>query len=76
MLSPYAKAALFVIRLIACGLIILAFGLCSSDLYLYLSHHPISQPGLVALKASPALVGLVLFAKAKPMAIELTKHLD
>jgi hypothetical protein len=76
MLSPYAKAALFVIRLIACGLIILGFGLCSSDLYLYLSHRPISQPVLLALKASPALAGVVLFAKARAMAIQLTKNLD
>jgi len=76
MLSPYAKAALFVIRLVACGLIILGFGLCASDLYLYLSHRPVSRPALLALKAAPALAGVVVFAKAKAMAIHLTKDLD
>ncbi len=76
MLSPYAKAALFVIRLIACGLIILGFGFCASDLYLYLSHRPISQPALLALKASPVLFGAVVLAKAKAMAVYFTKDLD
>jgi hypothetical protein len=76
MLSPYAKAALFVIRLIACGLIILGFGLCSSDLFLYLSHRPISQPVLLALKASPVLAGVVVLVKAKAMAVHFTKDLD
>jgi hypothetical protein len=76
MLSPYAKAALFVIRLIACGLIILGFGLCAGDLYLYMSHHPISRPAVLALKAAPALAGAVLYGKARSMAIHLTKDLD
>jgi hypothetical protein len=76
MISPYAKAALFVIRLAACGLIILSLGLCASDLYLYLSHRPFSGPGLLALKAAPALAGAALGWKAKPMAIHLTKDLD
>ena len=55
MISPYAKAVLFVIRLIACGLIILGFGLCASDLYLLLSHRPIAGPALLALKAAPVV---------------------
>jgi hypothetical protein len=76
MLSPYAKAVLFVIRLAGCGLIILSLGLYSSDLYLYLSHHPCSGPGLLALKAAPALAGAALCWKSKRMAIHLTKDLD
>jgi hypothetical protein len=76
MMSPYAKAALFVIRLIACGLIILAFGLCAGDLYLYLSHRPVSRPAVLALKASPVLAGAVLYARSKAMAIHLTKDLE
>jgi hypothetical protein len=75
-MSPYAKAALFVIRLIAFGLVILGFGLCSGDLYLHLSHRPISGPGLLALKASPALAGLALYVKSKTIALHLTKDLD
>jgi|HubBroStandDraft_4_1064222.scaffolds.fasta_scaffold2608596_1 hypothetical protein len=76
MISPYAKAVLSVIRLAGCGLIILSFGLCSSDVYLYLSHRPFSGPALLALKAGPALAGAALCWKAKPMAIHLTKDLD
>lgn len=76
MLSPYAKAVLFVIRLIACGLIILGFGFCGSDLYLYLSHRPISRPAVLALKVAPVLAGAALLGKARAMAIHLTKDLD
>jgi hypothetical protein len=76
MISPYAKAVLFVIRLIACGLIILGCGLCAGDLFLYLSHHPVPRPALLALKAAPVLAGAALYGKARPMAIHFTKDLD
>jgi hypothetical protein len=76
MISPYAKAVLFVIRLAACGLIVLSLGLYASDLYLYLSHRPCSGPALLALKAAPALAGVGLGWKAKAMAVHLTKDLD
>jgi hypothetical protein len=79
MLSPYAKAALFVIRLAACGLIILGGMLCAQDLVLYFSpkpHPPVSRPAVLALKAAPALAGLALYAKSKAIAIHLTKDLD
>ena len=75
-MSPYTKAVLFVIRLAGGGLIILSLGLYASDLYLYLSNHPCSGPGLLALKAVPALAGGALYWRAKPMAIHLTKDLD
>jgi hypothetical protein len=79
MISPYAKAALFVIRLAACGLIILSIGLYATDVFLYLSpqpHAPLSRPSVLALKAVPALAGVALFGKSKGMAIHLTKDLD
>jgi hypothetical protein len=76
MLNPYAKAVLFVIRLSAYGLIILGFGLCASDLFLYLSHRPISRPVMLALKAAPVLAGAALFGKSRAIAIHLTKDLD
>jgi hypothetical protein len=76
MLSPYAKAVLSVIRLAACGLVILSFGLLASDVYLYLSHRPFSGPALLALKAAPVLAGAALYGKARPMAIHFTKDLD
>jgi len=79
MLSPYAKAALFVLRLVACGLILLSLGLCSTDVYLYLSpfhHRQMSGPGVLALEAVPALAGAALFGKSKRIAIHLTKDLD
>ena len=76
MISPYAKAVLFVLRLIACGLIILGFGLWAGDLYLYLSHRPISRPVVLALKGAPVLAGAVLYGKSRAMAVHLTKDLD
>ena len=76
MISPYAKAALFVIRLLACGLLILGFGLYASDLYLYLSHRAISRTPVLALKAAPVLAGAALYAKARRLAVHLTKDLD
>jgi hypothetical protein len=79
MLSPYAKAALFVLRLAACGLIVLGCLLCAQDLFLYFSpkpHAAVSAPVVLALKASPALAGLALFAKSRALAIRMTKDLD
>jgi hypothetical protein len=76
MMSPYAKAVLFVLRLIACGLIILGFGLYATDLSLHMMHRPISGPALLALKAAPVLAGVALLVKAKTMAIHLTKDLE
>jgi hypothetical protein len=75
-MSPYARIVVSVIRLIACGLIILGFAFCASDFYLYLSHRPISRPVALALKASPVLAGVALLVKAKAIAIHLTKDLD
>jgi len=76
MISPYAKAALFVIRLAACGLIILGCGLYATDVFLYMSHHPVSRPAVLALKAVPVLAGAALYGKSKGIAVYLTKDLD
>jgi hypothetical protein len=79
MLSPYAKAALFVLRLAASGLILLSLGLYATDVFLYLSpphHRPISGPGVLALEAVPALAGAALFGMSKGIAIRMTKDLD
>jgi len=76
MLSPYAKAALFVIRFSACGLVILSGCLYSTDVFLYLSHHPVSRPAVLAFKAVPVLAGAALYVKSKKMAIYLTKDLE
>jgi hypothetical protein len=76
MLSPYAKAALFFLRFAACGLIVLGFGLYAPDFFLYLSHHPVARPAVLALKAVPILAGAALFLKSKGIAIYLTKDLD
>ena len=79
MISPYAKAALFVIRLSACGLMILSFAFYYGDIFSYLSPHPlfpISRPSVLALKAIPALAGVALLVMSKRIAIYLTKNLD
>ena len=79
MLSPYAKAALFVLRLVACGFIMLGAGLYYMDVFLYFSpppHPPVSRPVVLALKAVPVLAGAALFGKSKGIALHLTKDLD
>jgi hypothetical protein len=76
MLSPYAKAALFFLRFAACGLIVLGFVLYAPDVYLYMSHHPVSRPAVLALKGVPALAGAALYGKSKGLAIYMTKDLD
>ncbi len=76
MMSPYARAVRFVLRLTASGLIILGFGLCAGDLCLCLSHRPMSRPAVLALKASPVLAGAALYARSRALAIHLTKDLE
>ncbi len=75
-MNPYFKAALFLIRLIAAGFVIFGFTLLCSDLFLMLSHKPVSGPGTLALKALPILIGLVLFLKSYALAKHLTKDFD
>lgn len=75
-MSPYAKAALSVFRLIAFGCIILSLALYSSDFFLFLSHRPATGAGLLALKGAPFLAGLVLYWKARPLASRLTRDLE
>ena len=75
-MSPYAKAALSVLRLIAFGCIILSLAFYSSDYFLYLSHRPLPGPGLLALKGAPLLAGLVLYWKGRVLAVRLTRDLD
>jgi hypothetical protein len=75
-MSPYAKAALSVLRLAAFGCIILSLALYSSDYFLYLSHRPLPGTGALALKGVPFLAGLMLYWKARPLAERLTRDLD
>ena len=75
-MSPYTKAALSVIRMVAAGFIVLSLGLYCPDLFLWLSHHPLHHAGVLLLKAVPLVIGLVLYWKSDPMAKWLTKDLD
>jgi hypothetical protein len=75
-MSPYAKAALSVLRLIAFGCIILSLAFYSSDYFLYLSHRPLPGSGPLALKGVPLLAGLVLYWKGPALAARLTRDLD
>ena len=75
-MNPYYKAALFLIRLIAAGFAIFGITLLCSDLFLMLSHKPVSGPGTLALKALPILIGLVLFLKSYALAKHLTKDFE
>ncbi len=75
-MSPYTRAALFAIRLIAFGLVILGLCLYSTDLFLLLSHRPPRPGAALALKGLPVLAGLILYWKSHDIARELTKDLD
>lgn len=75
-MNPYFKAALFLIRLVAAGFVILGGTLLCSDLFLILSHKPVSGAGTLALKALPILIGFVLFLKSYGMAKHLTKDFE
>jgi hypothetical protein len=75
-MNPYFKAALFLIRLVAAGFCILSLALYSSDVFLMLSHRPISGRASLALKLLPLLIGLALFVKSYALAKRLTKDFD
>ena len=75
-MSPYTKAALSVIRLIAAGLIVLSLCLYLPDLFLWLSHRPRHHAGILVLKAVPLVIGLVIYWKSDGLAKRLTKDLD
>jgi uncharacterized membrane protein len=75
-MNPYFKAALFLIRLIAAGFCILSLTLLSSDVFLMLSHRPISGRTSLAFKVLPLLIGLALYLKSFALAKRLTKDFD
>ncbi len=75
-MNPYFKAALFLIRLIAAGFAIFGITLLCGDLFLLLSHKPISGRGTLALKVLPLLIGLLLFVKSYALAKHLTRDFD
>jgi hypothetical protein len=74
--SPYTKAALSVIRMVAAGFLVLSLCLCLPDLFLLLSHRPLPHPGLLVLKAIPLVIGVVIYWKSDDLAKRLTKDLD
>ena len=75
-MSPYTRAALFLVRLIAAAFIIFSLCLYSSDLFLWLRHHPPRGIGWLALKAVPLIIGLAIYWKSDDIAKQLTKDLD
>jgi hypothetical protein len=75
-MNPYFRAALFLIRLIAAGFAIFGITLLCGDVFLLLSHKPISGPGTLALKLLPLLIGLVLFLKSYSLAKRLTRDFE
>lgn len=75
-MSPYTKAALAVIRLMAGGLVVLSLCLYLPDLFLWLSHQQPHSVVRLALKAIPLVIGVALYWKSDDIARELTKDLD
>jgi hypothetical protein len=74
--SPYTKAALSAIRLIAAGFILLSLGWYCPDLILWLTHRPAHGVIILVLKAVPLAAGAVIYWKSEDMAKWLTKDLD
>jgi hypothetical protein len=74
--SPYTKAVLSVIRLVAAGFIFVSLALYLPDLFLWLSHHPAHHAFILVLKAVPLVIGVVLYWKSDAIAEQLTKDLD
>jgi hypothetical protein len=76
-MSPYAKAVLAALRLLALGGALVSLGLYANDLYLCLSHQPAADGSFaLALKSLPFLAGAVLFWKSRAWAEHFTKDLD
>jgi hypothetical protein len=76
-MSPYTRAALFVIRMIAFGCIL--FTVVYFGLYFMatkVNKKPSEGPPSLVLKGMPLLVGLVLWAKSYAIAKRVTEDLD
>ncbi len=76
-MSPYTRGALFLIRLIAFGLIVLGFTLLGSYFF-YIVSGKKSEGGTIdfLLKLLPLLAGALLFIKSQAIAQKLTENLD
>ena len=76
-MSPYTKGALFVIRLMAFGLIILGATLAGSSFFYVVARKSAhDSAGGWALKILPLLGGFVLWLKSGAIARKLTEGLD
>jgi hypothetical protein len=75
-MSPYAKAVLAALRLLALGGILASLSLYANDVYLYLTHRFSEVPWVLALKGLPFLAGAVLFCKSRVLAVRFTKDLE
>jgi hypothetical protein len=74
--NVYTKVAQAVIRLVGFALIVTSLLLYLDDLRLYLSQQPLSNRGVLVLKAMPFVIGVILFCVSRPLAERLTKDLD
>ncbi len=75
-MNPYTKGALFVIRLIAFGLIVLSAVYLGSYLFYWMAHKKIADGIFLRfLKSLPLIFGLVLLLKARAIAEKLTEDL-
>jgi hypothetical protein len=75
-MSPYAKAVLAALRLLALGGMLASLSLYANDIYLYLTHRSSDAPWVLALKGLPFLAGAILFYKSRALAVRFTKDLE
>lgn len=75
-MSPYAKAVLAALRLLALGCMLASLCLYANDIYLSFTPHPVPISWGLAWKGLPFLAGVILFAKSRALAERFTKDLQ
>jgi hypothetical protein len=76
-MNPYRRAALFLIRLIAFGLILFSLLQVSSYYFSLKTRKKSEQSALaISLKTVPFLIGFILLVKGKSIAKKFTEDLD
>ena len=76
-MNPYTKAALFLLRMIAFGFVLVSvLQLGSLVFYFAGPKKPVIDWVSVGLRSIPLLIGLVLLIKSYAIARKLTEHFD
>jgi hypothetical protein len=75
-MSPYTKAAVLLIRLVAFGFVLFSLIFLGSEIFFLKTHRKSASVLSIVLKAIPFLAGVALWIKSYAIAKNLTKDLD